>query len=220
MRDAYIGRIVQLTVDLELRMLIFGFHQTSKALYTDTRELLARYGIYRIVAAQLVAGKYVRYSRGRHVVSDSSLAKVQNLEMSTRLADRYKRLARPDNRLVREYRKEYTLQQILNLMERPMNCYIKLRLHNRRMMEWEEIAGLSPLRSFKTVTVEMGYPGWQYKDVLAGWEPNHEYDEIECQRIIKYLKIVLGTDEGKQKGPELKIISTTAFDEEVRNSKI
>ena len=136
----------------------FGFYETSKALYTDTRELLARYGVYRTEVAHISSGKYIR-PRWQYLVSDNCLTRVQNLELDIALATRYNWPASPDYR----HSEESTLQQILDLMDRPLNCYVKLVLNGRNLMRWEEIAGLNPLRRFKTVTVEVGYSWWLCK---------------------------------------------------------
>ena len=185
-------------------------------MYTDTRELLARYGVYRIRVAHVGSGKYIRFPRWQNLVSDNSLAKVQNLEIGTTLGTRYKRPACSDYR----YCEESTLQQILDLMKRPLNYYVKLELNNRHMMRWEEIAGLNPLRRFKTVTVEVDYPNWQYKECYAGFHPSYEEAEINRQRTINYLRIVLGTHERQRGGPELTIISRSVFEEQISDSDI
>ena len=136
-----------------------------------------------------------------------------NLDLSLTLGTCYERPTCYDIRAFEEIK----LQHILDIMERPLKCYVKLELNSRQMMRWERIAELSLLRRFKTVIVEVGYPSWQYT-YSDRWQPSYEEDEINRQRIINYIRIVLGTDEEKRDGPELTIISKRVLKDEVRGS--
>ena len=72
-RDVYIGKTVQLISNCVCRF--SGFYQTSKALYTDTRELLASHGVNRVEVAHISPGKYIR-PRWQHLASDNYLTRV------------------------------------------------------------------------------------------------------------------------------------------------
>lgn len=176
-------------------------------------DLLARYGVYRMRVTHFGPGNYVCNARWGYVASKNRLAKVQNLELRLTLGTRKRRHAQA--RYGMRAFKEKILQQILSTMDHPLNCYVKLKLNSRQITRWEEITAINPLRRFKTVTVKVGYPDWKYKYRGAVWRRSYEYEEIERQRVIKYLRMVLGTHERKRDGPELKIISIRVFEEEV-----